>query len=149
MADKTESGYVKLAEAKIAAARVFAEEAQNEDRKDILGCRDFDVYFIEELKKVIVDSQKQLEKTWEELDKLKRIMEENNGKGEEIEEKIKEILLDELTDIAKEMKTEKREQSEDGYMVINTPMSRLHTVAVVYNTIWQAGGNRIAYTACV
>ena len=81
--------------------------------------------------------------------RVQHLLEEKNGKGKEIEEKIKEILLDELTDIAKEMKTEKKEQTEDGYIVINTPISRLHTVAVIYNTIWQAGGNRIAYPTCV
>lgn len=74
MEDKTKSSYVKLAEAEIAAARMAAEVARNEDRMGALGCRDFDVYFIEELKKVIVDSEKQLEKTWEELDTQKKIV---------------------------------------------------------------------------
>lgn len=87
MADKTESGYVKIAEAKIAAAKVFAENAQNEDRTGPMECKDFDVYFIEELKKVIVDSQKQLENTWGELDNLKQIMQmyEEEGKNRQYE----------------------------------------------------------------
>lgn len=79
--------------------------------------------------------------------RVQHLQEEKNGKGGEIEEKIKEILLDELTDIAKEMKTEKSEQREAGCISFNTPMSRLHTVAVVYNTIWRAGGNGIFYPA--
>lgn len=74
MADKTESGFEKLAAGKIAAARMAAEAARNEDRMSALGCRDFDSYYIPELKKVIVDSEKKLEKTWEELENLKRIM---------------------------------------------------------------------------
>lgn len=74
MADETESGFEKLAAGKIAAARMAAEAAQNEDRMGPMSCRSFDAYFIEALKKVIVDSEKQLEKTWEELDNLKRIV---------------------------------------------------------------------------
>lgn len=74
MADKTERGYVKIAEAKIAAARMAAEGARNEDRMGPMGCRSFDAYFIEQLKKVIVDSEKQLEKTWEELETQKKIV---------------------------------------------------------------------------
>lgn len=74
MADKTESGFEKLAAGKIAAARMAAEAAQNEDKMNILGCRDFDVYFIEELKKVIVDSEKKLEETKEELEHQTKIV---------------------------------------------------------------------------
>lgn len=66
MADKTESGYVKVAEAKIAAARMAAEKAQKE------GFRDFDFYFYNELKKVIVDSEKRLEETEEDLENQKK-----------------------------------------------------------------------------
>ena len=75
--------------------------------------------------------------------RVQHLLEEKNGKGKEIEEKIKEILLDELTDIAKEMKTER----EDGCISLNTPMARLQTVAIVYNAIWHAGGDGIFYPA--
>lgn len=105
-------------------------------------------------RKTVEEEKKQFEKDLQELQleymrnerdllrmRVQHLQEEKNGKGGEIEEKIKEILLDELTDIAKEMKTEKSEQREDGFITLNTPMSRLHTVAVVYNTIWHAGRN--------
>lgn len=74
MADKTESGYVKLAEEKIAAARTAAEVERNLDQRGPLGCRSFDAYFIEELKKVIVDSEKRLKETGEELDTQKKVV---------------------------------------------------------------------------
>lgn len=70
----TESGFKKIAEGKIAAARMAAEVARNEDKIGPMSCRNFDAYFIEQLKKVIVDSEKQLEKTWEELDTQKKIV---------------------------------------------------------------------------
>lgn len=111
-------------------------------------------------RKTVEEAKEQIEKDLQELQlmfmrnerdllrmRVQHLQEEKNGKSGEIEEKIKEILLDELTDIAKEMKKEKSEQREDGCIAINTPMARLHTVAVVYNTIWHNGGNGISYPA--
>lgn len=74
MENKTERGFEKLAAGKIAAARMAAEAARNEDSMGPMSCRNFDAYFIEQLKKVIVDSEKQLEKTWEELDTQKKVV---------------------------------------------------------------------------
>ena len=90
----TESGFEK-----IAAARMAAEAVRNEDRMSRLSCRNFDKYFIEELEKVIIDSEDKLEKTCEELDNLKMIMQLH----EEAEEQRRQEFRKLHTEVAMEL----------------------------------------------